>query len=325
MSKKQLIEEIIQTMPQISDNDKNKELKIALHIYTTIGRKKAFDEKYYFGDKKTRKQIEALANRSKTNTEEVAKNRKIVCISISNLYKDILKEFGIQSMVVQEFIGDNHVFPVVQLKDGRNIKADIQQDLHLIQTRSRLKNFGTHTECLKGKTDQIEQKDLTQLLIDIGYIQNEKDYRDEKIEELKKELQYADAKEALTKVLEDERICDIENELGYIEATKYYKEVLNQTIPQYLDKKIYRTTCYRKNQDNEKEYTLCLYAEEKNTIQPFLFLKRKNRFIRTNLEQLNQLEKEGLVIGDKKSRDGSKKLKKYMKKYRDGQEQPTTK
>lgn len=92
MSKKQLIEEIIQTMPQISDNDKNKELKIALHIYTTIGRKKSFDEKYYFGDKKTRKQIEALANRSKTNTEEVAKNRKIVCISISNLYKDIKRK-----------------------------------------------------------------------------------------------------------------------------------------------------------------------------------------------------------------------------------------
>lgn len=128
-------------MPQISDNGKNKELKIALHIYTTIGRKKAFDKKYYFGDKKTGKQIEALANRSKTNTEEVAKNRKIVCISISNLYKDI---------------------------------------------------------------------------------------------------------------------------------------------------------------------------------------KRK-QILRTNLEQLNQLEKEGLVIGDKKSRDGSKKLKKYMKKYRDGQEQATTK
>lgn len=92
MSKKQLIEEIIQTTPQISDKDKNKELKIALHIYTTIGRKKVFDEKYYFGDKKTRKQIEALANRSKTNTEEVAKNRKIVCISISNLYKDIKRK-----------------------------------------------------------------------------------------------------------------------------------------------------------------------------------------------------------------------------------------
>lgn len=325
MSKKQLIEEIIQTMPQISDNDINKELKIALHVYTTIGRKKAFDEKYYFGDKKTRQQIEALANRSKTNTEEVANNRKIVCISISNLYKDILKEFGIQSIVVQEFIGDNHVFPVIQLKDGRNIKADIQQDLHLIQTRSRLKNFGRCADYPKGKTDQIKQKDLTHLLIDIGYIQAEKDYRDEKIEEFKKELQYADAKEALTKVLEDKRICDVNNELSYIEATKYYKEVLNQTIPQYLDKKIYKTTCYRENQDHEKEYTLCLYAEEKNTIQPFLFLKRENRFIRTNLKQLNQWEEEGLVIGNGKSRNGSKKLKKYMKKYRDEQEQSTTK
>lgn len=312
-------------MPQISDNDINKELKIALHVYTTIGRKKAFDEKYYFGDKKTRQQIEALANRSKTNTEEVANNRKIVCISISNLYKDILKEFGIQSIVVQEFIGDNHVFPVIQLKDGRNIKADIQQDLHLIQTRSRLKNFGRCADYPKGKTDQIEQKDLTHLLIDIGYIQAEKDYRDEKIEEFKKELQYADAKEALTKVLEDKRICDVNNELSYIEATKYYKEVLNQTIPQYLDKKIYKTTCYRENQDHEKEYTLCLYAEEKNTIQPFLFLKRENRFIRTNLKQLNQWEEEGLVIGNGKSRNGSKKLKKYMKKYRDEQEQSTTK
>lgn len=65
MDKKQLIEEIRKTMPKLDESDPDKELKMALHIYITIGRKKAFDEKYFFGDKATTEKIEQLANRAK--------------------------------------------------------------------------------------------------------------------------------------------------------------------------------------------------------------------------------------------------------------------
>lgn len=150
--------------------------------------------------------------------------------------------------------------------------------------------------------------------MDIGYIKTEKDYRDEKIEEVKKEIQYENAQEALTKILEDKRICEVEDKLGYVEATKYYKAILNQIIPQYLDRKIYKVDCYREQENQEREYLLCLYAEEKETIRPYIFSNKLNRFVRTDLEQLNQWQEEGLVIGVGHKRDGSKKLKKYMKK-----------
>ena len=39
---------------------------------------KSFDEKYYFGNSKTRRKIYELAER---NTEEVAGKRKIICVS----------------------------------------------------------------------------------------------------------------------------------------------------------------------------------------------------------------------------------------------------
>lgn len=312
MDKKQLIEEIRKTMPKLEESDPDKELKMALHIYITIGRKKAFDEKYFFGNRETRKKMEKLADRARTNTEEVAQKRKIVCLSISYLYKDILKKFGIGATILKIDDADNHVFPVINLKDGRRIKADIQQDLHLIQTRSRLKNVNSINEGLEKNI--LTPEHLTQILIDIGYIKDEKDYRDEKIEEVKKEIQYENAQEALTKILEDKRICEVEDKLGYVESTKYYKAILNQIIPQYLDKKVYKSTCYREQENQEREYLLCLYAEEKETIRPYIFSNKLNRFVRTDLEQLNQWQEEGLVIGTGNRSDGSKKLKKYMKK-----------
>ena len=72
--------------------------------------------------------------------------------------------------------------------------------------------------------------------------------------------------------------------------------------------------CYREQENQEREYLLCLYAEENATIRPYIFSNKLNRFVRTDLEQLNQWQEEGLVIGVGHKRDGSKKLKKYMKK-----------
>ena len=277
MDKKQLIETIRRTMPKLDESDPDKELKIALHIYITIGKQKAFDEKYYFGDSETAKKIEQLAKRSIRHPEEFVPKRKIVCISISYLYKDILREFGINASVIKPDNEDKHV-------------------------RSP---FGDK---------ELTPEQLTKILIDIGYIKDEKEYRDEKIEEVKKEISYKDAQEALSKILEDKRICEIEDELGYVEATKYYKSILNIIVPQYLDKKIFKVDCYREKENKEKDYSICLYAEERGEIKPYIFSNKLNRFVKTDLEQLNQWQKEGLVIGIGHKRDGSKKLKKYIKK-----------
>ncbi len=312
MDKKQLIETIRRTMPKLDESDPDKELKIALHIYITIGKQKAFDEKYYFGDSETAKKIEQLAKRSIRHPEEFVPKRKIVCISISYLYKDILREFGINASVIKPDNEDKHVLPVIKLKDGRKIKADIQQDLYLIQTKSRLKNITSVRSPFGDK--ELTPEQLTKILIDIGYIKDEKEYRDEKIEEVKKEISYKDAQEALSKILEDKRICEIEDELGYVEATKYYKSILNIIVPQYLDKKIFKVDCYREKENKEKDYSICLYAEERGEIKPYIFSNKLNRFVKTDLEQLNQWQKEGLVIGIGHKRDGSKKLKKYIKK-----------
>ena len=82
----------------------------------------------------------------------------------------------------------------------------------------------------------------------------------------------------------------------------------------YLDKKIFKVDCYREKENKEKDYSICLYAEERGEIKPYIFSNKLNRFVKTDLEQLNQWQKEGLVIGIGHKRDGSKKLKKYMKK-----------
>ena len=213
-----------------------------------------------------------------------------------------MKEYGIIAAMQEE------------MQEIKNIMQEIKEEKIYELTFIKGKINDKNIVLVEAGVGKVNAARVTQILIDIGYIKNEKDYRDEKIEEVKKEIQYENAQEALTKILEDKRICEVEDKLGYIEATKYYKSVLNQIIPQYLDRKIYKVDCYREQENQEREYLLCLYAEENATIRPYIFSNKLNRFVRTDLEQLNQWQEEGLVIGVGHKRDGRKKLKKYMKK-----------
>ena len=55
MDKKQLIEEIRKTMPKLDESDPDKELKMALHIYITIGRKKHLMKNIFLETKQQQK------------------------------------------------------------------------------------------------------------------------------------------------------------------------------------------------------------------------------------------------------------------------------
>ena len=88
MKKQEFIQSIKEKLPNnLSD------LEIAKYIYIQLGKQKAFDEKYFFGNSKTRKKIYKLAEQNKIDSEQASKNKKIICVSLSYLYRDILREF----------------------------------------------------------------------------------------------------------------------------------------------------------------------------------------------------------------------------------------
>ena len=164
MNRKEMVEYFNKNMPELSGNEYEKEIKKALYFYLELGKQKAFDEKYYYGDTKIRKKIYEKGNNEIRNLDEVANKRKIICTTLSYLYADILNANGIRAKVMRTSLEDRHTYVVIFLKDGRHIKADLQQDLYNIHTQSRIKEFASSENREEGY-NYISKNELTQYLI----------------------------------------------------------------------------------------------------------------------------------------------------------------
>lgn len=306
MNKSEFIEKLKQNMP-----DGLNELEIAKYIYIQLGKEKAFDERYFFGNKKTRKKIYTLAEQTKYNTEKVAKDKRIICVSLTYLFRDILKEFGINSVTGEDGI---HKYPIICLKNGRLIKADLQLDLCNIQTRSRTEHFGTRSKYEMYNVEGLSEEYSVEIDKKIGYIKSEMDYRNNTIESLKSTVKDKTSIETLDIILSDNTINNFETKLSTVERCKYYNSVLFQTAHKYINKKIFAFNCYKQKEDGDKDYTMCIYSKEKDDIAVYLFTHRLNRFAKVDLQKLNDLIDEGLFLGISGKEYGVKYLQKILKK-----------
>ena len=119
MTKSELVEYFKQNMPTFTGTEEEIEVKKALYIYVELGKMKSFDEKYYFGNNKTRQKLQRIHNGRANNIDEIAQKRKIVCYTLSCLYSSILKEFGIESFV--ERLETDHTYTKIVTKSPKNI------------------------------------------------------------------------------------------------------------------------------------------------------------------------------------------------------------
>ncbi|MCI8384673.1 MAG: hypothetical protein HFJ33_07490 [Clostridia bacterium] len=309
MNRKQIIEQIRKSMPDFQGNEEEKEVKKALYIYIQLGKIKSFDEKYYFGNSETRRKIYRLAERAEKNIEEVASKRKIICVSLTYLFCNILKDFGIYA-IASEAEDDGHVNPIIVTKSKKAFVADLQLDLENIQTKSRLEHFEYLGDSPRGASNS-DQKKLTKMLIEMGYIKGEEDYKNVKIAEIKEKIENKNPNEALEIILEEEGLYDGNEDMQIVEINKFYKGTFKKLIPQFLGKKVFVFNCYKENQEKQKDYTICVFSEE-DTIRPYLFSKKERRFLRVEISKMKQLEEEGLRLGVRPKENGVKKLQKYI-------------
>lgn len=306
MNKLEFIESLKRNMPQ----DLN-EIEIAKYIYIKLGKEKAFDERYFFGNAKVKKQIYQMAERTKYNTDPVAKNRKIICVSLSYLYRDILKEFGINSIVVSE---DDHKYGIIILKDGTKIKADLQLDLYNIQTGCKTEYFGTKSNYELNLLSELSESELLNIDKEIGYVERKEDYKNNAIEILKEKVKGKTPNEALDIIFNDQRVNQFENDLEFVEMYKYYMGLLNKTIPKYLHKKVFAFNCYREKEDGQRDYTICIYSQEKEDLNVYIFSRKNNRFVKVDIDKIEEMEQEGLILGVRKKEQGVNKLKKIIRR-----------
>ena len=309
MDKEKFIKELKENMPK----GLNK-LEIAKYIYIKLGKEKAFDDRYFFGNRKTREQIYKLAEENEKRTERIAKEKRIICVSLTYLYRDLLKEFDIKSIVAEE--GD-HKYPIIYLEDGKMFKADLQLDLWRIQTQSRTNHFGTRTQYESYNVQPLNEKYAVEIDKKIGYIKDEKDYKNNAVDNIKEKVKDKNAKEILEIVLQDEEINKLDSKLGPVERSKYYNALLRETANKYICKKIFPFNCYRENISGEKDYTMCIYSLEKNDTSVYLFSNKEDKFVKVELTQLEELINQGLVLGVSGKELGVKQLHKVIKKSKD--------
>ena len=309
MNRKQLVEQLKQNMPNFEGNQEEQELKKALYLYIKLGKIKSFDEKYYFGNSKTRQKIYYVAQKEKKRPDEIAKKRKIVCVTLTHLYCNILEEFGIKA-IPSEPIESEHIYPIIITKNKNRYMADLQSDLENVQTKSELNYFRP----LESNSIELEKfrKKLTQYLIEIKYIKNENDNKNEKIEKIHKNVKNLNAHEALKEILENKELYDGNEDMEIIELYKFYKNALKIISPKFFEKKIFMFNCYKQIKD-EKEYTLCAFSEQE-TIKPYLFSKKNRKFLEVDIPTLKKLEEEGLKFGARPKENGARKLQKYIDK-----------
>lgn len=322
MTKNEVIDKIKDEMPDFTGTDIDVEIKRALYAYITLGKMKSFDERYFFGNIFTRKKAIDEAKKDIKDIDKVAKKRKIVCITLSHLYKEVLKSLGINSFIDQDNEFDDHINNVIVLKNGKAISADLQLDLYCIHAKMRPRFFKAF-----GVNDVLPQEKLDSILVEIGYINSVKAYRDNFIASLKERVSDLSPEEALKIIMESKETYDGMEGIETSEAYKYYAALINEVFDKNNAKKILQFSCARTDESgNEIDYTFCIFPDtgDYRTVTPYIYSVKNGRMLSCDFETLQKLENEGLKLGNFRTKRRVVKLKKYISENERAKEKEET-
>ena len=292
-------------------------------IYIRIGKQKSFSEKYLFGNEETKRKMYMLAMRYSEPENINGLQKEVICYSLSYEIKHLLNALGYRCFVPTPIEVGEHVFPIVTLKDGRMIKYDLQRDLVNIQSGCKTQFFATYNERedLGYAFATINDDEQTKIDKEIGYIQTEQDYKNNVMEEISKTLQEKNDLslwQKVKRVLTDSRLNDMTNSIEYREASHYYlKNLLPHFFEKEMSRKIFFIACARKDEDNNKNVTNCVFVHDKKSPNAvFMFSKAHNRYIVAPYENLIKWQEEGLEIGCLPPFKGAKLLIRDIENYK---------
>ncbi len=320
MTAKEMMDKIIDGIPEsvYTGTPEEIEIKLALYVYIQLGKMKSIDEKIYWANGNIAYKLVQQSREDSKDIEKLAKKRKLICISIANLYKKVLNRLGIECETRRGEPPDVHLDNVIILKSGKKIFADLQLDLYNIKTKRRL-------ECFKaiGKEDFLNDDTLTHYLMNVGYIFDREGYRENRIEKVKRRVKFLPVKEALASIVGSDEVYKGIEGVDVAEAYIYYKETISQILGMKKSQKIYRFPCYTKDENREPIYsTFCMFTDTGNykTLVPYLYSSKYGRMLVCDLDKLEELQKDGLHLGNSEFSIGRRKLRKYMKDARMGKE-----
>lgn len=299
-----IAERILKKIPEgLSDLEK------ARFVYLELGKMVSFNEEYWFGNNKIKNKI----YKSQTKIEDLKdiKNNKIICVSLSNLYNYMMGRIGIKAVQAHDVNDSRHVYSEFEI-DGKRYKADLQKDLHFIQTKRRTWEFGEIDVSVADSevnTEEIEKIDAK-----IGYsYQGEKNFRRlitnieneiKKVDELDKKMNII-----LNKISEYEDISKME----YSEKIWYYYYIIKRMLTLQEKKRECENQLYTEDNDKRK-YTCCISVLKRDgEFYRMIYSEKNGKFIPVEDEILIELIEDGLKTCRNEKIPGLKKKMKELK------------
>lgn len=312
LTRKQLVEHIKQIMP----SDLNEIEKLAF-IETEIAKQISFDEQYLWGDKESKEKIYKLA---KTQAQKPHKEikRKLICVTMAELFGYVVKEVGFDVLYQKRApgqenqTGDNNIFkkvspkkqehicPIVKLPNGKYIEVDIQSDLYRLQTRSKPKAFGKNRfKIVDGIITSTVDDNITEKIFKkmYGLKENER-FTDDYIAVFSAMLrcQGKTPIEMLEFFMNDPKIQEELKNTRCIEANKLYKKILGVCYDVSIDKQFFKDQdkaiieeCILSNGQGQKRYSFCIYAQNEEEQQFYIYSKKSKRMINLSQEEMQQM------------------------------------
>lgn len=299
-----IAERILKKIPEgLSDLEK------ARFVYLELGKMVSFNEEYWFGNNKIKNKI----YKSQTKIEDLKdiKNNKIICVSLSNLYNYMMGRIGIKAVQAHDVNDSRHVYSEFEI-DGKRYKADLQKDLHFIQTKRRTWEFGEID--ISVADSEVNTEEIEKIDAKIGYsYQGEKNFRRlianieneiKKVDELDKKMNII-----LNKISEYEDI----SKMGYSEKIWYYYYIIKRMLTLQEKKRECENQLYTEDNDKRK-YTCCISVLKRDgEFYRMIYSEKNGKFIPVEDEILIELIEDGLKTCRNEKIPGLKKKMKELK------------
>ena len=289
--------------------DKNNETKLIMQIYIDLGLRFKFDEDFFFGGTKKKKEL-YFAPHNISYLDNFFKSGKVTCVSSSYILDYILKRFGIDSRVVADttnFRRYKHVYNVIKEKSGKTYSIDLQDDIMNIRTHSRTWSFGLS---LAGDSYVVDLNHQKEIHKSIGYISNTNNYSDDYMYLLKDYLLYFNGfNSKIDFALEN---IDFEK----YDISRWMHEKIIRELLSYKELSLVHSLELFKRSDNKKEYINAFYVKNKNNIDIYVYDIENYKYNKYSLEDFaiytnsNNIESRMSIPGYRTVRNKVLELKK---------------
>ena len=274
------IEEYFKLNPNLDEVEK------IMYVYLDLALKLKFDDDFFFGGTKKRKEIYYKASLIDELNKCLEKN-KIICRSASYIMEYVLKKLGVKIITIED--GDslakyNHVLNVIIPKDGsKSYKIDLQNDISNIHYHGFTSNFGM--DIYDDKNFVITPDRQKKIHQKLGYISDNNPYTDEYLELFKiylpDDLSYA---EKIDHVLKNIDPVPYPNVSYWERRWKHEKMLTSIFDPIDLERKL-RIVEFYKDNGYEKTYNNGFFIHTKDGVTVYYYNKENYQYDSYNINE----------------------------------------